>query len=132
MLVMSWDMGLVKTWMFWQPSSFHSLSGGRPMEIDEQKVEDTVLALLYLTTFKDKPRWRAWKSHSWDVLDRLHQKGYISDPATKAKSVLLTEEGAQRSRDLFDTYFATYNPALPPDLDLPFTTPFPCLSVFPQ
>jgi hypothetical protein len=39
------------------------------MEIDEEKVDDTVLALLYLTTFADKPRWRAWKSHSWDVLD---------------------------------------------------------------
>lgn len=76
------------------------------MEIYEEKVDDTVLALLYLTTFADKPRWRAWKSHSWDVLDRLHQKGYISDPATKAKSVLLTDEGAQRSQDLFGKYFA--------------------------
>jgi hypothetical protein len=62
------------------------------MEIDEEKVDEAVLALLYLTTFKDKPNWRAWKSHNWDSLDRLHQKGYISDPATKAKSVLLTEE----------------------------------------
>jgi len=76
------------------------------MEIDEEKVDKAVLALLYLTTFKDKPRWRAWKSHSWDVLDRLHQKGYISDPATKAKSVLLSEEGAQRSRELFEKCFA--------------------------
>src|ERR1700686_4726135 len=83
-----------------------SLGGGCFMEIDEEKVDEAVLALLYLTTFKDKPRWRAWKGQSWDVLDRLHQKGYISDPATKAKSVLLSEEGAQRSRDLFEKYFA--------------------------
>lgn len=76
------------------------------MEIDEEKVDEAVLALLYLTTFKDKPGWRAWKGHSWDVLDRLHRKGYISDPATKAKSVLLSEESAQRSRDLFEKYFA--------------------------
>jgi Domain of unknown function (DUF6429) len=76
------------------------------LEIDEEKVDEAVLALLYLTTFKDKPRWRAWKGHSWDVLDRLHQNGYISDPATKAKSVLLREEGAQRSCDLFEKYFA--------------------------
>ena len=40
-----------------------------------------------------------------DVLDRLHQKGHISDPATKAKSVWLTEEGAKRSQDLFEKYF---------------------------
>jgi hypothetical protein len=76
------------------------------MEIDEEKIDDTVLALLYLTTFKDKHGLRAWKSHSWDVLDHLHQKGYISDPATKAKSVVLTEEGAKRSHDLFERHFA--------------------------
>ena len=74
-------------------------------EIDEEKVDEAVLALLYLTTFSDKPGWRAWKSQNWDSLDRLHQKGYISDPATKAKSVVLTEEGAKKSRDLFEKYF---------------------------
>jgi Domain of unknown function (DUF6429) len=78
------------------------------MEIDEEKVDEVVLALLYLTSFKDKPRWRAWKGHCWDVLDRLHQKGFISDPATKAKSVLLSDEGAERSRDLFEKYFAKW------------------------
>jgi hypothetical protein len=35
------------------------------MEIDEEKVDDMVLALLYLTTFEDKPWLRAWKGHSW-------------------------------------------------------------------
>ena len=69
------------------------------MEVDEEKVEDMVLALLYLTTFKDRTRLRAWKGHNWDALNRLHQKGYISDPVTKAKSVLLTEVGAERSQD---------------------------------
>jgi hypothetical protein len=29
------------------------------MEIDEEKVDDMVLALLFLTTFDDKPGWRA-------------------------------------------------------------------------
>jgi hypothetical protein len=56
-------------------------------------------------SLKDKPHWRAWKSHNWDSLDRLYQKEYISDPATKAKSVLLTEEGAKRSQNLFEKYF---------------------------
>ncbi len=76
------------------------------MEIDEEKVDEMALALLRLTTFKDGPGLRAWKSYSWDVLDRLHQSGYISDPATKAKSVVLTEEGAARSKELFEKYFA--------------------------
>ena len=31
----------------------------------------------------------------WNVMDRLHQKGYISDPARKSKSVWLTEEAAK-------------------------------------
>ena len=75
------------------------------MEIDEEKVDEAVLALLHLTTFKDKSDWRAWKSHDWDSLDRLHQKGYISDPATKAKSVVLTEEGTKRSQVLFEKHF---------------------------
>ena len=74
-------------------------------EIDEEKVDEAVLALLYLTTFRDKTGCRAWKSQNWDSLDRLHQKDYISDPATKAKSVVLTEEGAKRSQDLFEKYF---------------------------
>lgn len=76
------------------------------MGVNEEKVDDMVLALLYLTTFEDKPRLRAWKGHDWDALGRLHQKDYISDPATKAKSVVLTEAGAKRSQELFEKYFA--------------------------
>jgi len=45
------------------------------------------------------------EGHNWDALDRLHRKEYISDPATKAKSVLLTEAGAKRSQELFEKYF---------------------------
>ena len=76
------------------------------MEIDEYKVDEISLALLYLTTFKDKWGVRAWKSHSWDVLDRLYQSGYIDDPRSKAKSVLLTDEGVKRSEALFEKHFA--------------------------
>ena len=77
------------------------------MEIDNKKVDEMTLALLYLTTFKDKYGLRAWKSHDWGVLDRLHESGYIHDPATKAKSVMLTEEGAERSKRLFEKHFMT-------------------------
>ena len=76
------------------------------MDIDERKVDEISLALLYLTTFKDKFGLRTWKSYSWEVLDRLHERGYIDNPQSKAKSVLLTEEGAQRSKALFEKYFA--------------------------
>jgi hypothetical protein len=36
----------------------------------------------------------------------LHEKDYISNPATKAKSVAFTEEGARKSRELFENIFA--------------------------
>ena len=76
------------------------------MHVNQQKVEEMVLALLYLTTFKDGPGLRAWKGHDWNILDRLHERGYISDPASKAKSVILTDEGAKRSKELFEKHFS--------------------------
>jgi hypothetical protein len=75
------------------------------MEIDKAKVDEFTLALLYLTTFKEHQGLRAWKSHDWDVLNRLHESGYISDPVSKAKSVMLTDEGAARSKRLFEQHF---------------------------
>jgi hypothetical protein len=77
------------------------------MEYDHDKVDEMVLALLSLTIFaKDDWGARTWKSHDWDVLDRLHAKGYISDPKSKAKSVVLSPEGLKRARELFDQHFA--------------------------
>jgi hypothetical protein len=53
------------------------------MEINQEKVDEMSLALLYLTTFKDRLGFRAWKSPSWEVLDRLHESGYIYDPRSR-------------------------------------------------
>jgi hypothetical protein len=39
-------------------------------------------------------------------MDALHEKGYISNPATKNKFVWLSEEGAKPSEELFDKLFA--------------------------
>ena len=75
------------------------------MKIDTDKIDDVVLALLYLTTFEDRGAFGAWKGHDWDALNRLHEKGMISNPKTKAKSVALSEAGAKRSRELFETFF---------------------------
>jgi hypothetical protein len=46
------------------------------MDYDQDKVDEMVLALLYLTIWEEDV-WgaRAWKSHAWDALDRLHTKG---------------------------------------------------------
>src|SRR6516225_5223972 len=54
------------------------------MELDASKVDDAVLALLYLGLHEGT---RAWKGFDWDAMVRLHRAGLISDPRGKAKSV---------------------------------------------
>ena len=49
---------------------------------------------------------RAWKGFDWDTLNRLHEKGYISNPVGKAKSVGMSEEGFLRAKELFERHFA--------------------------
>jgi len=73
------------------------------MELDEDKIDDAVLALLRLTLHDER---RAWKGFDWDALDRLHRKGLIGDPVGKAKSVVITDEGLARSAALLETLFA--------------------------
>ena len=75
------------------------------MTYDETKIDDTVLALLYLTTFSEHGIVRAWKGQSWDVMERLHAKGLITNPQSKAKSVVMTDEGAKQSESLFEEMF---------------------------
>jgi len=68
---------------------------------EKKRVDELVLALLHLTSFKNGGIVRAWKSHDWDALDRLADKGFISDPKSKSKSVVLSEDGARRAEELF-------------------------------
>jgi Domain of unknown function (DUF6429) len=76
------------------------------MDYDENKVDEMVLALLYLTMFKNRAECRAWKGHNWDAMERLHRKGFISDPQNKAKSVVMSDEGAERAEQLFKKHFS--------------------------
>ena len=75
------------------------------MKPNTDKIDDAVLALLHLTSFTEgKGEFaftRAWKGHEWEALNRLHQKGLISDPKSKAKSVALSTEGRQKAEALF-------------------------------
>jgi hypothetical protein len=73
------------------------------MKIDTDRIDDTVLALLLLGLHDG---FRVWKGFDWDAMSRLHEKGYISDPVGKAKSVVLTEEGQRRAERLFKELFA--------------------------
>jgi hypothetical protein len=90
------------------PPVFHtvelnrSLDIIRKMEIDKDKIDDAILALLYLTVHDGV---RAWKTFDWEAMNRLHKKGFISNPVAKSKSVVLTDEGLLKAERLFQRLF---------------------------
>ncbi len=73
------------------------------MELNERKIQDAVLALLYVSLHKGH---RAWKSFDWEAMNQLHERGMILDPRSKAKSVVLTEEGEAEAERLAMKLFA--------------------------
>jgi Domain of unknown function (DUF6429) len=72
------------------------------VELDTNKIDDAVLALLYLGLHDGA---RAWKGFDWDAMHRLHEKGFITDPRGKAKSVAFTGEGLNRAHRLLEKLF---------------------------
>ncbi len=70
--------------------------------VDWESVDRAALAIMLLGLHQG---WRTWKGFNWEVLDRLFQKGFITDPKTKAKSVIFTEEGMRESQRLFEALF---------------------------
>src|SRR5260221_4674993 len=46
--------------------------GGEPMKLNQQKVEDAVLAVLWLTLHDE---CRVWKGIDWGTMNRLYEKG---------------------------------------------------------
>ena len=72
------------------------------MAVDEERIDEAVLALLWLTLHDGR---RAWKGFDWAVLGRLYAKGLIADPVGRAKSVVLTDEGLRQSEALFRSLF---------------------------
>lgn len=76
------------------------------MDIDYDKIDDCTLALLYLGTSEGPYGARAWRAFDQATMDRLHKKGYISDPKSKALSIVLNEEGLSQAKELFERFFA--------------------------
>jgi hypothetical protein len=73
-------------------------------EIDNDRIDDTLLALMYLSLHnadRHSGLVRSWKSFDWEVMNRLYAKEMIFHPVNKAKSVILTEEGRKRCEALF-------------------------------
>ena len=75
------------------------------MELDQHKMDDAVLALLYLGLHDGA---RAWKGFDWDAMNRLHERGYMSDPRSKAKSVVFTKDGIDRAARLLERQFGKH------------------------
>lgn len=72
------------------------------MNIDEERIDDVVLALLQLTLHNERC---AWKGFDFAVLDRLYRKGLIGDPVNKNKSLVLTDVGLAKSKSVFAEMF---------------------------
>ena len=77
------------------------------MDYNKDKVDELTLALLFLVTHdrQEELGARAWKGFDWDTMDRLYEKGFITNPASKAKSVAMTEDGYKKSEELFRKHF---------------------------
>ncbi|MEO5626294.1 MAG: DUF6429 family protein [Dokdonella sp.] len=73
------------------------------MTYDQTQIEEAVLALLAVFSFDGD---RAWKGFSFDVMDCLHAQGFIENPASKSKSVLLTPQGLERGRKMAEHLFS--------------------------
>ena len=72
------------------------------MEYDPAKIEETVLALLGAFEFE---QGRVWKRFDFDVMDSLHEKGYITTPRNRSESVYLTDDGLRAAKSLAARYF---------------------------
>ena len=73
------------------------------MSYNRERASEMVMALMQLTLHEEV---RTWKSYDWEVMNDLFEQGYISDPRSKAKSVVLTEAGINRSREMFKKHLA--------------------------
>ena len=77
------------------------------MDLDIDRLDQAALALLRLGLHEGG---RAWKSFDWDVMARLHDKGFISDPRGKTKSVVFTEIGLEEAERLLGDLFGVKPP----------------------
>ncbi len=73
------------------------------MTYDDSKIDEVVLALLGAFEFESG---RIWKRIDFAVMDRLHMKGYITNPHGQQESVYLTEEGLALAKRLAAKYFS--------------------------
>lgn len=72
------------------------------MEYDDKLIEDAVLALLAAFS---SDKGNTWKGFNFEVMNQLHEHGFIDNPVNKNKSVWLTHEGLERGRQIAERLF---------------------------
>jgi len=73
-----------------------------PDWMDTDRLAESALAILSLTLHDGG---RVWKGLDWDLMDLLCEKGWIVAARSKAKSVVLTEDGERLAADFLRKYF---------------------------
>jgi hypothetical protein len=77
-----------------------------PENLDEEKLAEAALAILSLSRMVEPYGVTAWKGIDWDVMNILHDKGWISNPVGKQKSVGITDEGVELADQFLEKHFA--------------------------
>jgi predicted transcriptional regulator len=77
-----------------------------PEDLDQEKLAEVALAILSLSRMVEPYGVTAWKGIDWDVMNMLHDKGWISNPVGKQKSVGITEEGIKLADQFLEKHFA--------------------------
>ena len=75
--------------------------------MNKGNIDKAVLALLYLNHWSEKRTGvtSTWKSFDWDAMERLHEQGLISNPVTKSKVVVFSDEGLRKAKEAFAELF---------------------------
>lgn len=76
-----------------------------PDDADRDKLAEVALAIMWLGAHPDGRMTRVWKGFDWDVTDLLFEKGWISDPKGKTKSVVLSGEAEKLAQESFEKHF---------------------------
>ena len=77
-----------------------------PPDVDTNKLAEAAIAILSLTLHDNG---RVWKSLDWDLMDLLEEKGWIVEARSKAKSVVLTEDGERLAKEFLQRYFGRHD-----------------------
>ena len=72
------------------------------MDTDTDKLDAAALTNLSLTLHAGS---RVWKEIDWDITGRLFEKGLIENPASKAKSLVVTEQGLELAKRALEEQF---------------------------